>query len=60
MTQSHPSSFDGRLRLTLVQPAPRADTDTVAFDRELMLTFSESIAAADVDASILEGLDTDS
>jgi hypothetical protein len=50
--------FDGRLRLLLVQPEPRGVTDSVAFDRELVLTFSKPVSAADVETRIATGLDT--
>lgn len=50
--------FDGRLSLLLVQPEPRGDTDAVAYDRELVLTFEEPISAADVKAHLTTGLDT--
>jgi hypothetical protein len=50
--------FDGHLRLLLVQPEPRGDTDAIGFDRELILTFSEPISAADVEAHLTTGLDT--
>jgi hypothetical protein len=50
--------FDGHLSLLLVQPKPRRVTDAVAYDRELILTFSEPISAADVEAHITTGLDT--
>jgi hypothetical protein len=51
---------DGRLRFVLVQPEPRSATDSVGFDRELILSFSEPISAADVDALLTKGLDTSS
>jgi hypothetical protein len=50
--------FDGHLSLLLVQPKPRGVTDAVAYDRELILTFSEPISAGDVEAHITTGLDT--
>ena len=54
----HVFEHEGRLRLLLVQPAPTGPTDTVALDRELILSFSEPISANDVDALLREGLDT--
>jgi hypothetical protein len=50
--------FDGRLRFVLVQPEPRGVTDAVGYDRELILTFSEPISAANVDTFLTKGLDT--
>ena len=50
--------FDGHLRLVLVQPEPRGDTDSVAYDRELVLTFSEPVSAANVEILLTTGLDT--
>ena len=49
---------DGSLRLVLVQPAPTGDTDAIAFDRVLLLTFSEPVSADAVEAFLQEGLDT--
>jgi len=50
--------FDGKVRLVLVQPAPTGDTDAIAFDRELVLTFSEPISASQVETFLQDGLDT--
>jgi hypothetical protein len=49
--------FDGRLRFVLVQPEPRGVSDSVGYDRELILRLSEPISAADVDAFLTTGLD---
>ena len=49
---------DGRLRLGLVQPPPTGPTDTVAFDRELVLTFDHDVDASSVEAILQDGLDT--
>jgi len=49
---------DGHLRLLLVQPEPDGATDAIGFDRELVLTFSEPIAASSVEAILQDGLDT--
>jgi hypothetical protein len=45
-------------RLLLVQPEPAGPTDSIAFDRELILTFSEAVSAAAVEAFLQDGLDT--
>jgi len=50
--------FDGHIRLLLVQPEPKGDTDAIGFDRELVLTFSRPISAGEVEAQITTGLDT--
>ena len=49
---------EGGLRLLLVQPAPSGTTDALGFDRELILSFSEPIAADEVQTVLVEGLDT--
>jgi hypothetical protein len=49
---------EGRLRLLLIQPGPTGPTDTIALDRELILSFSQPISADHVDALLQEGLDT--
>jgi hypothetical protein len=49
---------EGRLRLLLVQPAPTGPTDSIALDRELILSFSQPISADDVESFLQEGLDT--
>jgi hypothetical protein len=48
----------GRIRLLLVQPDPTSPTDSIGFDRELILSFSEPISAGQVDAFLQGGLDT--
>jgi hypothetical protein len=45
-------------RFLLIQPAPTGTTDSIAFDRELILKFSEPISASDVETFMQEGLDT--
>ncbi|HET9520614.1 MAG TPA: hypothetical protein VFO73_06200 [Candidatus Limnocylindrales bacterium] len=45
-------------RFVLVQPEPTGDTDAMAFDRELVLTFAEPISASQVEALLQDGLDT--
>ena len=50
--------FDGHLKFVLVQPEPTGVTDSIGFDRELVLTFSEPVSAADVEALLTTGLDT--
>jgi hypothetical protein len=49
---------DDGYRFLLIQPAPTGTTDSIAFDRELILTFSEPISAGDVETFLQEGLDT--
>ena len=49
---------DGGYRFLLVQPAPTGPTDAIAFDRELVLSFSEPISASQVESFLQEGLDT--
>lgn len=49
---------EGGIRLLLVQPEPTGPTDTVALDRELVLSFSQPISAADVESFLQDGLDT--
>jgi hypothetical protein len=46
------------IRLLLVQPEPTGPTDSIGFDRVLILEFSEAISADDVDRSMQDGLDT--
>ena len=50
--------FDGHLKVVLVQPEPRGDSDAVGYDRELVLTFSEPVSADDVETLLTTGLDT--
>lgn len=50
--------FDGHLKFVLVQPEPRGATDAIGYDRELVLTFSEPVSAADVETLLTTGLDT--
>jgi hypothetical protein len=49
---------DDSYRFVLVQPEPTGETDAMAFDRELVLTFSEPISASQVEAFLQDGLDT--
>jgi hypothetical protein len=49
---------EGGYRLVLIQPEPTADTDTVGFDRELILTFEEPVSSSQVEAFLQNGLDT--
>lgn len=49
---------DDSYRFVLVQPEPTGETDAIAFDRELVLTFSEPISASQVEAFLQDGLDT--
>ena len=48
----------GSLRFLLVQPEPTGPTDSIALDRELILSFSQPVSAASVEASLEGGLDT--
>ena len=50
--------FEGGIRLLLVQPEPTGPTDSIAMDRELVLSFSQPIAADQVEAFLQDGLDT--
>jgi hypothetical protein len=45
-------------RFILVQPEPKGDVDAMVHDRVLILTFSESISADDIEAILQDGLDT--
>jgi hypothetical protein len=49
---------DGAIRLLLIQPAPTGPTDSIALDRELILSFSQPISADQVESFLQEGLDT--
>jgi hypothetical protein len=49
---------DDGYRFVLVQPEPTGETDAIAFDRVLTLTFAESISASQVEAFLQDGLDT--
>ena len=49
---------DDGYRFVLVQPEPTGETDAIAFDRELVLTFAEPISASQVEAFLQDGLDT--
>src|SRR5688572_27957029 len=49
---------EGRLRLLLVQPEPSGPTDSIGFDRELILSFLEPISADEVETMLQDGLDT--
>jgi hypothetical protein len=49
---------DHGYRFLLVQPEPTGPTDAIAFDRELVLRFSEPIPAGDVETFLQGGLDT--
>ena len=44
-------------RLLLVQPEPTGETDAIALDRQLILTFEEPIAAGDIQGFVQDGLD---
>ena len=46
------------LRFLMVQPEPTGPTDSVGFDRELILAFAVPVSAADVQAFLQDGLDT--
>lgn len=48
----------GGYRFLLIQPAPTGPADAMGEDRILELTFDRDVSAADVEASIQEGLDT--
>jgi hypothetical protein len=48
----------GGYRFLLVQPDPTTTTDAIAFDRELVLSFSEPISASQVEGFLQSGLDT--
>ncbi len=49
---------EGAIRFLLIQPGPTGPTDTIALDRELILSFSQPISAEQVEAILQEGLDT--
>lgn len=49
---------EGAIRFLLVQPEPTGPTDAMGFDRELILSFSEAISVDEVEAILVEGLDT--
>ena len=49
---------EGAIRFLLVQPEPSGPTDSIALDRELILSFSEPISADQVEAFLQDGLDT--
>ncbi len=49
---------EGAIRFLLVQPGPTGPTDSIALDRELILSFSQPISADQVEAILQEGLDT--
>lgn len=49
---------DRGIRLLLVQPQPTGPTDSIALDRELVLSFSKPISADTVEAFLQDGLDT--
>lgn len=52
------SEGDGRLRLVLVRPGPTETTDSIAFDRQLLVRFATPVDATDVDTFVQDGLDT--
>ena len=52
------SEGEGRVRLVLVRPGPTGTTDSIAFDRQLLVHFASPIDAADVDPFVQDGLDT--
>ncbi len=45
-------------RIVLIQPDPTEVTDAVGFDRELILTFDHAVSAAELEASLQNGIDT--
>jgi len=47
-------------RFVLIQPEPSGDTDSIAFDRELILRFAADISANDVEPFLQGGFDTGS
>jgi hypothetical protein len=49
---------EGAIRILLIQPGPTGPTDSIALDRELILSFSQPISADQVEAILQEGLDT--
>ncbi len=49
---------EGAIRLLLVQPGPTGPTDSIALDRELILSFAQPISADQVEAFLQEELDT--
>jgi hypothetical protein len=49
---------EGAIRVLLIQPEPTGPTDSVALDRELILSFSKPISADQIEAFLQEGLDT--
>jgi hypothetical protein len=49
---------EGAVRLLLVQPEPTGPTDSIGFDRVLILSFSEPVSASEVQAFLQDGLDT--
>ena len=49
---------EGAIRFLLVQPGPTGPTDSIALDRELILSFAQPISADQVEAFLQEGLDT--
>jgi len=44
--------------IVLVQPEPKGETDAMAFDRQLILEFSEPVSADEIEAILQDGLDT--
>lgn len=49
---------DGELRLVMVQPEPRGETDAIGFDRELLVSFDRPVEASQVETFLQDGLDT--
>ena len=45
-------------RIVLIQPEPTEETDAMGFDRELILTFDHAVSAAELEASLQDGIDT--
>jgi hypothetical protein len=45
-------------RIVLIQPDPTEVTDAMGFDRELILTFDHAVSAAELEASLQNGIDT--
>lgn len=54
----HAFHNDGVLHLVLVQPEPSGPTDSIVFDRVLILELSEPVSADEVVAVLQDGLDT--
>jgi len=48
----------GKMTIALVQPPPTGATDSIALDRELLLTFDRPVDARTVEAILQDGVDT--